>query len=142
MFLDKAWVSSYLDGMTSDLDRTREQLSRQLTEAIAADPIAALPVITALQKQTEEHLREAVRQAALSSSWREIATGLGVSRQAAHQRFKTYAVGVAEEMRTQNRAIKQARRNGDAGQAAQSQARRDELAAQLRAAARALKDQR
>jgi hypothetical protein len=117
--------------MTSDLDRTRDQLSRQLTEAIAA-----------LQKQTEEHLREAVRQAALSSSWREIATGLGVSRQAAHQRFKTYAKGVADEMRTQNRAIKQARRTGDAGQAAQSQARRDELAAQLRAAARALKDQR
>lgn len=142
MFLDKAWVSSYLDGMASDLDRTREQLSRQLTEAIAADPIAALPVLTALQKETEEHLREAVRQAALSSSWREIATGLGVSRQAAHQRFRTYAKGVADEMRTQDRAIKQARRDGDAGQAAQSQARRDELAAQLRAAARALKDQR
>lgn len=125
----------------TDLDTTRERLSRQLTEAIATDPIGALPIITALQKETDEHLREAVRLAALSSSWREIATALGVSKQAAHQRFKTYAKGVADEMKTQHRAAKQARRNGDTAQAAQSQARRDELAAQLRTAARALKDQ-
>jgi DNA invertase Pin-like site-specific DNA recombinase len=125
----------------SDLDATRERLSRQLTEAIATDPVGALPVITELQKETDEHLREAVRQAALSSSWSEIATALGVSKQAAHQRFKTYAKGVADEMKTHHRAIKQARRNGDIGQAAQSQARRDELAAQLRSAARELKDQ-
>jgi hypothetical protein len=65
-----------------------------------------LPIITALQKETNEHLREAVRQAALSSSWSEIATALGVSKQAAH-----------------------------------SKALRDELAAQLRTAARALKDE-
>jgi predicted DNA-binding protein YlxM (UPF0122 family) len=125
----------------SDLDATRERLSRQLTEAIATDPVGALPVITELQKETDEHLREAVRQAALSSSWSEIATALGVSKQAAHQRVKTYAKGVADEMKTHHRAIKQARRNGDIGQAAQSQARRDELAAQLRSAARELKDQ-
>jgi response regulator of citrate/malate metabolism len=124
----------------NDLDTTRERLSQQLTDAIATDPIGALPVITALQKQTDEHLREAVRQAALSSSWSEIATALGVSKQAAHQRFRAYAEGVAEEMKTHHRAIKQARRNGDTVQAAQSRARRDELAAQLRTAARSLKD--
>lgn len=61
-----------------------------------------LPIIAALQKDTDEHLREAVRQAALSSSWSEIAAALG---------------------------------------AAQSRARRDELATQLRTAVRALKDQ-
>ena len=81
--------------MMSDLDTTRKQLSRQLAEGIATDPIGVLPVITALQRETDGHLREAVRQAALSSSWSEIATALGVSKQAAHQRFKDYAKGVA-----------------------------------------------
>jgi predicted DNA-binding protein YlxM (UPF0122 family) len=127
--------------MMTDLDTTREQLSRQLAEGIAMDPIGVLPIITALQKETDEHLREAVRQAALSSSWREIAAALGVSKQAAHQRFKTYAKGVATEMKTHHRAAKQARHDGDMTQAAQSKARRDELAAQLRTAARSLKDQ-
>jgi hypothetical protein len=79
--------------MMSDLDTSREQLSRQLAEGIATDPIGVLPIITALQKETDEHLREAVRQAARSSSWSEIATALGVSKQAAHQRFKIYATG-------------------------------------------------
>jgi hypothetical protein len=31
-----------------------------------------------VQRETDEHLREAVRQAALTCSWREIATALGV----------------------------------------------------------------
>jgi hypothetical protein len=127
--------------MLNDLDATRELLSRQLTEAVATDAIGALPVITALQKETDEHLREAVRQAAGSSSWREIASALGVSKQAAHQRFRAYATGVADEMKVHHRAMKQARRDGDTDQAATARARRDELAAQLRTAARALKDQ-
>jgi hypothetical protein len=127
--------------MMSDLDVTREQLSRQLAERIATDPIGVLPIITALQQQTDEHLREAVRRAALSCSWREIATALGVSKQAAHQRFRAYAKGVADEMKTHHRAAKHARRDGDTAQAAQSKARRDELATQLRSAARSLKDE-
>jgi hypothetical protein len=126
--------------MMSDLDTTRQQLSRQLLEAIEKDPIGVLPTITALQKDTNEHLRQAVRQAALSSSWSEIATALGVSKQAAHQRFKVYAEDVAGDMKTYHRAAKQARRDGDSAHAAQSEARRDELATQLRAAAGALKD--
>jgi hypothetical protein len=125
----------------SDLDTTREQLDRQLAEGIATDPIGVLPIIAALQKDTDEHLRQAVRQAALSSSWSEIATALGVSKQAAHQRFKVYAKDVASEMKTHHRAAKQARRNGDTARAVQSKARRDELATELRAAARALKDE-
>ena len=124
-----------------DLRATRELLSRQLAEAIANDPIGTLPTIAALRKDTDEQLREAVRQAALSSSWREIAAALGVSKQAAHQRFKAYAKGVAADIRTEHRAMKRARRNGDADQAAKARARRDELAGQLRTTARALKDQ-
>jgi hypothetical protein len=125
-----------------DLRATRELLSRQLAEAIAADPLGALPTITALQRETNEHLREAVRHAAPNSSWREIAAALGVSKQAAHQRFKAYAKDVAGEIRTEHRAMKQARRNGDGEQAAKARARRDELTADLRTAARALKDER
>src|ERR1700682_660693 len=99
--------------MVNDLNTTRELLSRQLTEAIATDAIGALPIITAHQKETDEHLREAVRHAAGSSSWREIASALGVSKQAAHQRFRAYANGVADEMKVHHRAMKQARRDGD-----------------------------
>jgi hypothetical protein len=123
-----------------DLLATRELLFRQLAEAIATDPIGALPTIAALQKETDEHLREAVRAAAGSSSWQEIADALGVSKQAAHQRFRAYAAGVAEQIKTEHRAMKQARRIGDVDQAAQARARRDELGANLRTAARTLKD--
>lgn len=125
----------------NDLRATTELLSRQLAEAVANDPITALPIIAALQRDTDEHLREAVRQAAPGSSWREIAGALGVSKQAAHQRFKAYAKGVTDEIKTEHRAMKQARRNGDADRAAGARARRDELAAHLRTAAKTLKDQ-
>jgi hypothetical protein len=126
--------------MPGDLDTTRELLSHQLSEAIAADPSGALTVITALQRDAEEHLREAVRRAAADSSWREIAAGLGVSRQAAHQRFRIYAKGVAEELKERQRAVKQAQRSGDADRATSERARRDELVTNLRTAARELRD--
>ena len=84
--------------MPDDLDATRELLSRQLAQAVATDAIGALPIITALQRETDEHLRDAVRRAALDSSWREIAAALGVSKQAAHQRFRLYVRGVADEL--------------------------------------------
>lgn len=126
--------------MTSDLNTTRELLSQQLTDAIATDPSGVLPIITAIQKDTDQHLRDAVQQAALSSSWSEIATGLGVSKQAAHQRFKAYAKDVASEMKTHQRSMKRARHDGDSAKAAEERARRDELAAQLRKAAKELKD--
>jgi hypothetical protein len=131
----------YLDDMSNDIAATRELLSRQLTQAIATNPIDALPIITALQKQTDEHLREAVRQAAIGSSWREVALALGVSKQAAHQRFREYAKGVSAEMKTHHRTMKHARRHGDPTEAARARARRDELAVELRAAAASLKDQ-
>ena len=126
--------------MPNDLDATRELLSRQLARAVATDAIGALPIITALQRETDEQLRDAVRRAALSSSWREIAAALGVSKQAAHQRFRLYARGVAEEMKAQQRAIEQARRDGDTDKAQDARTRRVALAAELRKAARARKD--
>jgi hypothetical protein len=123
----------------NDLLATRDLLSRQLAEAIATDPIGVLPTIVALQKDTDAQLREAVQAAALSSSWRGIADALGVSKQAAHQRFRDYAKEVALEMKTEQRVMKQARRSGRGDEAAQARDRRDELADQLRTAARSLK---
>ena len=128
--------------MLNDLDATRELLSRQLADAVATDAIGALPIITALQKKTDEHLRDAVRRAAVNSSWREIAAALGVSKQAAHQRFRLYARGVADEMKVAQRAIKHARRDGDTDRAQDASARRVALATELRKAARARKDLR
>lgn len=127
--------------MSTDITATRELLFRQLTEAVDTDPIAALPLITALQRQTDAHLRDAVRQATVNSSWKEVATALGVSKQAAHQRFREYAKDVSAEMKTHHRAMKQARRQGDIAESARARARRDQLAVDLRAAAASLKDQ-
>jgi hypothetical protein len=128
----------YLDGM-NDLRATHELLSQQLDEAIAADPLGALPTIVALQRETDEQLRAAVRQAAPTSSWKQIAAALGVSKQAAHQRFRAYAKGVSAELTTEHRAMKAARRRGDADEAAKARARRDELTNHLRSAAQELK---
>lgn len=138
--LDARSSSSYIDAM-DDLLATRELLSRQLVEAIATDPIGVLPTIVALQKDADAHLREAVRGAARSSSWRAIADALGVSKQAAHQRFRDYAKEVAREMKTEHRAMKQAQHSGRGDDATQARDRRDELADQLRTAARSLKNE-
>ena len=140
-FLDSGVSSTYLDGMSNDIVATRELLARQLTEAIAKNPIDALPIITSLQKQTDQHLREAVRQAAIGSSWKEVATALGVSKQAAHQRFREYAKDLSAEMKTEHRTMKQARRQGDTTKSARARARRDQLTVELRAAAASLRDQ-
>ena len=123
-----------------DLETTRDLLDRQLTAAVVEDPLGALPGIVALQRVTDQHLREAVKQATVKSSWSAIATELGVSKQAAHQRFKAYAKEVAVELKSEHRAMKSARRAGDTEQAVKAKARRDELAANLRTAAKALKD--
>ncbi len=126
--------------MPNDLDATRELLSRQLAQAVATDAIGALPIITALQRETDEHLRDAARARHRAASWRAIAAALEVSKQAAHRRFRLYVSGVADEMKREQRAIKQARRDGDTDRARDAQARRLALAAELRKAARARRD--
>ncbi len=125
----------------NDLNATRQLLSRQLDEAIATDPLAAVSTIAALQRDTDKHLKDAVRLASLDASWSEISSGLGVSRQAAHQRFKTYAKEVTAEIKKEHRAMKRSRRAGDADQAEQARVRRDQLVTELRAAAEDLKGQ-
>lgn len=122
-----------------ELEQTRERLNEQLAAAIAADPISAIPVISALHQESGALLQDAVRAAAGTASWSQIGDALGVSKQAAHQRFKDVATGLAGEIKTEHRAMKQARRRGDASAAAAAEARRDELAAELRREATKLK---
>ena len=123
-----------------ELRATRELLDRQVREAIATDPLAALPAIAEIHKDTGDHLREAVAAATAQSSWSQIADAIGVSKQAAHQRFKTYAQQTAHEIKTQHRTMKRARRRGDAEAATQARARRDELVEELKSAAGELKN--
>lgn len=123
----------------NDLENTRVLLSRQLDEAIATDPIAALPVISEVQRETASQLQEAVRAAALTSSWAQIGEALGISKQGAHQRFKDFADSASAEIKVEHRAMKQARKRGDDAEASRAKARRDQLAEELRQAGRALR---
>ena len=122
-----------------DLAATRGLLYRQLDEAIATDALGTLPFIVELKRGTDDRLREAVRSATAGASWSEIAAELGVSKQAAHQRFKHFAKGVQTEIKAEHRAMKQAQRRGDAAEAAEARARRDGLVDQLKSAAKDLK---
>lgn len=123
----------------NDLESTRQLLTHQLAEAIAADPISALPVINAVQQETAAQLQEAVRAAALTSSWAQIGEALGISKQGAHQRFKDFADSAASEIKAEHRAMKQAKKRGDKTEASRAKARRDQLAEEIRDAGRALR---
>ena len=122
-----------------NIPRTRELLNQQLTDAIAADPLAALPLINAVHEDAARHLRDAVREASTTASWSEIGDALGVSKQAAHQRFRELATGLAAGVKAEHRAMKSAQRRGDHALAAASRDRRDELASELRRVAEDVK---
>jgi protein-disulfide isomerase-like protein with CxxC motif len=115
-----------------DIPKTRELLNQQLTDAIEADPLAALPLINAVNEDAARHLRDAVRDASTTASWSEIGDALGVSKQAAHQRFRELAKGLAADIKAEHRVMKSAQRRGDHTLAAESKARRDDLASELR----------
>jgi hypothetical protein len=125
----------------NDLTATRKLLSQQLSAAVEQDPIGTLPAIVALREDIDSHLREAVRRATATSSWREIAEELGVSKQAAHQRFKAFQKDMAGQIKSEHKAMKRARRRGDSTGAAQAKGRRDELVTDLKTAAKDLKTQ-
>ena len=70
-----------------DLDTTREQLNRQLDDVVAADPLAALSAIGAVQRDIGSRRGAAVRVAVQRHTSGEIGAALGVTKQAAHQKF-------------------------------------------------------
>jgi hypothetical protein len=62
-------------------------LDAELRELIADDPLSALRVITDLRSAIAQVEREAVMRALEEHTWREVGEALGVSKQAAFQRF-------------------------------------------------------
>lgn len=62
-------------------------LDAELEGAIAADPLDALAAITQIRTLVSDREREAVRRALDDHTWAEVGKALGVSKQAAFQRF-------------------------------------------------------
>ncbi|CAG0937190.1 hypothetical protein TFLX_06103 [Thermoflexales bacterium] len=76
-----------------DKIKSSQTLDTELCQCIAQDPLAALTAITELRRAIAEREREAVFRALEEHSWREVGEALGVSKQAAFQRFgKEWAV--------------------------------------------------
>ena len=71
----------------NEIAGSRETLDTQLRAVIAADPLHALAAVTSLRALIADRERDAVRQALEHHSWSEIGNALGVSKQAAFQRF-------------------------------------------------------
>ena len=70
-----------------DSIKSADALDTELRQRIAEDPVAALAAITELRRVLSEREREAVFRALEEHSWREVGVALGVSKQAAFQRF-------------------------------------------------------
>ena len=75
--------------------KTASTLDAELCQRIAEDPLAALSAITTLRSVVHDREREAVFGALETHSWREVGEALGVSKQAAFQRFGRDWVQVA-----------------------------------------------
>jgi hypothetical protein len=70
-------------------------LEAELRARVADDPLRALAAITELRSAIQGLEREAVFRALETHSWREVGEALGVSKQAAFQRFGREWVRVA-----------------------------------------------
>ena len=78
-----------------------------------------------------------MRGAVQRHTWAEIGAALGVSRQAAHQKFaKEWAATLTDELKGEVRAFKTAMREGDARAAGEAGRKRDALVAELKGASR------
>ena len=68
-------------------EESAKALDAALRLLIADDPLAALSKITDLRLEIAQREREAVMRALEEHTWREVGGALGVSKQAAFQRF-------------------------------------------------------
>lgn len=117
--------------------KARGILSRELGQATRDDPLHALTAIGAVQRDVAAHQRDAVRAAVQGHSWAEIGQALGVSKQAAHQRFaKEWAETLKREIKAEHAEHKAARREGADERAARAAARRDAIVAEFKNANR------
>jgi hypothetical protein len=120
-----------------DFTTARDALNQHLRDATAADPLLALTAIGAVERDVAGHQREAVRAAAQRHSWTEIGEALGVSKQAAHQRFaKEWANALKGELKADHKTYRTALKKGDLHDAADAKAKRDAVIAEFKAVGR------
>ena len=103
----------YVDKMTS-IDDAQVAVRGYLTQALDEGPLHALQLSVALSREVEIQQRRAVQRALDDHTWAEIGAALGVSKQAAHRKFMA---SLAEEVKSEHRNSKLARRAGRAEEA-------------------------
>lgn len=91
-----------------DESRADEAVAQFLAQA-GGEPLRELGLTLAMQRELDVQQRKAVRNAVMAHSWSEIGGALGVTKQAAHRKFVHL---LAEDVKTQKRALKQAQRAG------------------------------
>jgi hypothetical protein len=116
-----------------DITETYATLDQQLGAEVARDPLQALSAIGQARQIIDSQQRRAVRVAVQGHSWAEIGTAMGVSKQAAHQKFaRAWVDEIKAEVKAASAAAKAARREGDHEGAATAKARVDELIAEIK----------
>lgn len=118
-----------------DFTTTITRLDDHLTEAIAADPLDALTLIGTVQRDVDGHQRAAVRAAVQRHSWTEIGDALGVSKQAAHQKFaKPWANELKEELKAEAKTFKTLMKQGELREAADAKDKLDAVIGEFKTA--------
>jgi hypothetical protein len=116
-----------------DITDTCATLDRQLGIEIARDPLHALRAIGQAIQIIDTQQRHAVRAAIQDHSWAEIGAAMGVSKQAAHQKFaRAWIDEIKAEVRAASATLKTATREGDHERAAAAKARLDDLIAEIK----------
>ena len=97
--LDAGRPSRYIDAM-DEAQTATQTLRTQLGSAIAANPLDALVAITSIRTVVADLERQAVRSSLDDHTWAQIGSALGVSKQAAFQRFgKQWVMEAKAEMK-------------------------------------------
>jgi hypothetical protein len=120
-----------------EFTKAREVMNEELREAARKDPLHALTAVGAVERDIAARRRDAVRAAVQHHSWAEIGEALGVSKQAAHQRFaKEWAETLKGEIKAAHAELKAARRDGANERAAVASTRRAAIVAEFKNANR------
>ena len=112
---------------------TYTTLDQQLGAEVTRDPLQALSAIGRGRQIIDSQQRRAVRVAIQDHSWAEIGAAMGVTKQAAHQKFaRAWVEELKAEVKAASATAKAARREGDHERAAAAKARVNELIAELK----------